>query len=226
MGRTARRQVRVQRISTERLQKTGDGDREGARYARMRRCLILRQGASPLRPARPLCLNLRFWGSGAICQGFATPAKTAALDRSLRFPEIQLRRGKGALQSGPTASRGRPRRGSNRGAKSVLDKYRPSHGRRKGKSKAKIERTWLAALRDFELPLRLCALARKKLFELDSETQTVGSKCASERLGAFGAHGASQGLNGEARLAEGVGRISLAKAQRWYEKAGSGLAAD
>src|SRR5262249_54976401 len=68
---------------------------DGAPGARMRRCLILRQGASPLRPPAPLSLESRLYGSEEICQGFATPAKGAALDRSPRFRNGKLRRGKG-----------------------------------------------------------------------------------------------------------------------------------
>src|SRR4051812_983407 len=67
----------------------------------MRRCLILRQGASPLRPPAPFSLEPRLYARERICQGFATPAQNAALDRFAplrrKAPEMRER---GPLERG------------------------------------------------------------------------------------------------------------------------------
>ena len=52
-----------------------------AHEARMRRCLILRRGAKPPETPGPLSLEPRLYARERICQGFATPAQNAALDR-------------------------------------------------------------------------------------------------------------------------------------------------
>ena len=72
-----------------------------ARCARMRLCLILHQGASPLRPPAPFPWTTDSVGREAVRQGYAAPAKSAALDELPLSPGTQLGRGKGGLKAGP-----------------------------------------------------------------------------------------------------------------------------
>jgi len=70
--------------------------------ARMRRCLMLRQGASPLRPRPPFPFS-GFYGSEGICQGFASRAQKqgAPLTDFLASERVTEIRERGPLQSGP-----------------------------------------------------------------------------------------------------------------------------
>ena len=82
-------------------EKSGGGDDwEGRRALRAHEALPHTPpgGQAPLRPPGPLSLDIELYGSEEICQGFATPAKGAALDRFPRFREQELRRGKGGLR--------------------------------------------------------------------------------------------------------------------------------
>jgi hypothetical protein len=94
--------------------------------ARMRRCLILRQGAGPLRP-RPPFPSTGFFGSEGIGQGFASRAqKTGApLTDSLTSERVTGIRERGPLQSGlcvrlPLVAPGDPLK--NRGKKPGADR--------------------------------------------------------------------------------------------------------
>src|SRR5271157_1563627 len=84
---------------TERIGRSG----EQRAIARMRRCLILCQGASPLRPPAPFPA-LPLLGREGSCQGSASPAKTRPpLTASLPSEENTFQRsGKGAYGNDPT----------------------------------------------------------------------------------------------------------------------------
>ena len=71
--------------SEERPQGERDGDvgRGTTRYARMRRCLILLQGASPLRPPAPFPSSTRFRNGGNLSR-VRKPRNSAPLTDSLR----------------------------------------------------------------------------------------------------------------------------------------------
>ena len=74
----------------------------GARYARMRRCLMLRQGACPLRP-RPPFPRKPFSRRPKICQGYASRAQTRrALDRFPPFRSSTEMRERGPMGTGAT----------------------------------------------------------------------------------------------------------------------------
>src|SRR5271157_5234910 len=79
---------------TERIGRSG----EQRAIARMRRCLILRQGASPLKPPAPFPA-LPLLGREETCQGSASPAKTRPpLTASLPSEETHSNgQGKGPL---------------------------------------------------------------------------------------------------------------------------------
>ena len=134
-------QVREDSAKTkqENRQKKWSGVEE-ARKRAMRRCLKLRQGASPLRPG-PLSLRLEFcWKGGTPVKGsLRRPKERAAPDRvpPFRNRHASQDEGKGAMVSG---SAGRPEEWQNSNRRSVLDKHRPSHGRhRENRGKGAME---------------------------------------------------------------------------------------
>src|ERR1035437_7854047 len=99
--------------SEERSQGERDGEvgRGTARYARMRRCLILRQGASPLRPQAPFPSGSRFNNGGNLSR-FPKPRNNGApLTNPLRSEDATEMR-----ERGPSAKRavGRVVRGGRR----------------------------------------------------------------------------------------------------------------
>ncbi len=76
MATMARETTGRRTIQGEYAREMERGGSDGAPEARMRRCRILRQGASPLRPRPPFPLAL-CCRTEAICQGFASRAKAA-----------------------------------------------------------------------------------------------------------------------------------------------------
>ena len=84
---------------------TGSGD--GARNARMRRCLILRQGASPLRPPAPFPFRLIMGKAENLSRVRKPRKRRAPLTDSLPSQEVYWDKGKGAFgkQGQHTASR-------------------------------------------------------------------------------------------------------------------------
>jgi len=93
---TCRSQLREVRV--------GRGEfREGGRSGALRAHEALPHtppGGKPPETPGPLSLETGLYGREEICQGFATPAKGAALDKFPPFREQQLRRGKGGLLGG------------------------------------------------------------------------------------------------------------------------------
>jgi hypothetical protein len=67
--------------------------------ARMRRCLKLRQGASPLRPPAPFPLHWIIRKGGGLSRVRCAGQKRAALDRPPPFRTNCLTRGKGGLSA-------------------------------------------------------------------------------------------------------------------------------
>ena len=114
--------------------KVGDWGEGRRANARMRRCLILHQGASPLRPPAPFPSTSMVWGEGNLSRVRKPRKSSAPLTDCLHpWDNAPMRRERGPKASGacvclPLVG---PRRGREyRGRKIVLDKYRPSHGRR------------------------------------------------------------------------------------------------
>jgi hypothetical protein len=103
--------------------------REARLVARMRLCLKLRQGASPLRP-RPLSLEMNRTEGRKFFKGSLRRAKREpALDKFPAFRETHLMlRERGLRKLRALADTGVGSKNSI--ARSVLDRYRPSHGRR------------------------------------------------------------------------------------------------
>jgi hypothetical protein len=110
----------------------------------MRRCLILRQGTKPPETPGPLSPELNDREGKLDVKGLLRRAKNGrALDLSLSFPRSSAIMGKGALVTGGILRL--PLVGPEewlitRGRKSVLDKYRPSHGRRRGGRERRVSR--------------------------------------------------------------------------------------
>jgi len=104
--------------------------------ARMRRCLKLRQGASPLRPPAPFPLHWIIRKGGVLSRVRCAGQMRAALDRTPPFRTNCLTRGKGGLSA--AALVGLPLVGSQITLPSrdsprenyFLDSRRPSHGSR------------------------------------------------------------------------------------------------
>jgi hypothetical protein len=74
--------------------------RAPARFARMRRCLILRQGASPLRPPAPFPWSIDCTRVSKSVKGSLRRHKTPPLTDSLTRQRDLLTRGKGGLCTG------------------------------------------------------------------------------------------------------------------------------
>ena len=112
----------------------GKGAADGALEARMRRCLKLRQGASPLRPPAPFPSNWIIRKGGSLSRVRCAGPKQAALDRLPPFRRNCLTRGKGGLRAAALVSLPLvgsqvtlPSRDSPR-ENYFLDSRRPSHG--------------------------------------------------------------------------------------------------
>src|ERR1019366_8712213 len=111
-------------------ERDGEVGRGTARYARMRRCLILRQGASPLRPPAPFPSGSRFQNGGNLSRVRKPRNNGAPLTNPLRSEDATEMR-----ERGPSAKRavGRILR---QGASPLkppnfpLDREWPSHGSR------------------------------------------------------------------------------------------------
>jgi hypothetical protein len=101
--------------------------------ARMRRCLILRQGACPLRPPAPFPSPFMFQNGGNLSRVRKPRTNRAPLTDSLRSEDLTEMRKRGPLENAALSclplvgtewlSRLRPRKKS-------LDMDRPSHGSR------------------------------------------------------------------------------------------------
>ena len=83
-----------------RRRERGSQDVRGGRRAeaRMRRCLILRQGASPLRPPAPFPWDFDCTDGKKSVKGTLRRQRAAALDRFLPIRRASGNEGKGALQ--------------------------------------------------------------------------------------------------------------------------------
>jgi hypothetical protein len=106
-GQQASRAMRRREQAVHRRAGTGTKVRHGARDARMRRCLILRQGASPLRPPAPFPSSFQVAEGRKIVKGSQAAQKARALDNFPPFRRFLREAGKGALcgSGPPTASR-------------------------------------------------------------------------------------------------------------------------
>jgi hypothetical protein len=71
----------------------------GAPEARMRRCLILRQGTSPLRPPAPFPSGSMFQNGRNLSRVRKPRKKLRALDKFLPFRRLNWDEGKGALNA-------------------------------------------------------------------------------------------------------------------------------
>jgi hypothetical protein len=114
----------------------GKWEADGALEARMRRCLKLRQGASPLRPPAPFPSDWIIRKGGNLSRVRCAGQKQAALDRLPPFRRNCLTRGKGGISAAALVSLPLvgspvtlPSRASPRG-NYFLDSRRPSHGSR------------------------------------------------------------------------------------------------
>ena len=117
----------------------GKGAADGALEARMRRCLKLRQGASPLRPPAPFPSNWIIRKGGSLSRVRYAGQKRGALDRLPPFrTKLARQEGKGAL--GGAAFVGLPLVGSQPGHNSrpsPREKFRGSwRARDSGKGEA------------------------------------------------------------------------------------------
>ena len=107
--------------------------RGSALEARMRRCLKLRQGASPLRPPAPFPSESMFQNGGNLSRVRKPRTNRAPLTDSLRSENLT-----GMRERGPTGNAGAaclPLVGpekipKSRAGKNLLDRDRPSHGSR------------------------------------------------------------------------------------------------
>jgi len=90
------------RVQSEERSQGERGERLGgtARYARMRRCLILRQGASPLRPPAPFPSGPRFQNGGNLSRVREPRNNGAPLTNPLRSEDATEMR-----ERGPSAKR-------------------------------------------------------------------------------------------------------------------------
>src|ERR1035441_941732 len=108
--------------SEERSQGERDGEvgRGTARYARMRRCLILRQGASPLSPPAPFPSGSRFQNGGNLSRVRKPRNNGAPLTNPLRSEDATEMR-----ERGPSAKRavGRVIRGRESSRKCPNSRY-------------------------------------------------------------------------------------------------------
>jgi hypothetical protein len=109
------------------IEKDGKADagREARLAARMRLCLKLRQGASPLRP-RPLSLEMNGTEGRKFVKGSLRRSNSPPLTNFLPSENAPDDEGKGASEI--TRFRGHRSGFEELNAGSVLDRYRPSHG--------------------------------------------------------------------------------------------------
>jgi hypothetical protein len=96
-GQQASRAMRRREQAVHGSAGTGTKVRHGARDARMRRCLILRQGASPLRPPAPFPSFFQLAEGRKIVKGSQAAQKARALDNFPPFRRFLREAGKGAL---------------------------------------------------------------------------------------------------------------------------------
>ena len=117
MATQARGEVDEQKNNPRRAMRgeTEGVGREGALEARMRRCLILRQGAGPLKPPAPFPSGLRFQNGGNLSRVRKPRQTVAPLTDSLRSEDIAEMRERGLLARG--GQYGRRRQGTARYAR-------------------------------------------------------------------------------------------------------------